>query len=122
MKHQDNDPFVDEIEDKIYNSAKFLAENEVPKGYITKHKSKISTSLKVQRFLVRYVPVTLVHVIFAIGALVASNALSYDKETGLINGAFMMLLSILFLMLSQFISSMITYAYLTMISKLEIQK
>ena len=55
MKHQQqsDDKFIDEVEDTIYNSAKFLSENEVPKGYIKKHKNKLSSSIKVKRFIVR---------------------------------------------------------------------
>ena len=126
MRHQayndDTDEFISEIEDKVYNSAKFLAENEVPKGYIKIQKHKASRSLKLKRFLARYVPVALLHVLFAVGAFVAAYVISYDKETQIINPVAGLVFSFIFLMTGQTICSVLSMTYLNMISGFERQR
>ena len=116
------DNFIEEIEDKIYNSAKFLSENKVPKGYIKKHKNKASKSLKLKRFLVRYVPVAFLHVLFAAGAFVLAYMISYDKETQMINPVAGLVFSFVLLMTGQTICSVISMSYLNMISGFERQR
>ena len=126
MRHQayndDTDEFISEIEDKVYNSAKFLAENEVPKGYIKTQKHKANKSLKLKRFLARYVPVALLHVLFAIGAFVAAYMISYNKETQMINPVGGLVFSFVFLMAGQTICSVLSLTYLNMISGFERQR
>lgn len=121
MKHEEY-KFISEIEDKIYNSAKFLAENDIPKGYTKKHKNKVSKSMKLKRFLVRYMPVAILHVIFAVGAFFAAYQIAYNKETGIINPVGGLVFSFTFLLAGQTLCCVITMLYLTMISNFERQK